>query len=113
MKNFEETQQRITLHGLGFIQLQLEGGQRLHVWHPSLPRRKCYEESFIHDHRFSFESTVLVGSLVNRVYVKVRMSPSSMRGQELSLVIDLGSLIIQLVLNSGMNKSWNQGRRIA
>ena len=30
---------KITLHGLGFVQVQLEGSQRLHVWHPELPRR--------------------------------------------------------------------------
>ncbi|WLD70334.1 MULTISPECIES: hypothetical protein [Pseudomonas] len=32
---------KITLHGLDFVQVQLEGGQRLHVWHPELPRCAC------------------------------------------------------------------------
>ncbi len=27
---------KITLHGLDFVQVQLEGNQRLHVWHPEL-----------------------------------------------------------------------------
>jgi hypothetical protein len=56
---------KISLHGLGFIQVQLEGGQRLHVWHPALPRRACYEHSNIHNHRFGFQSRVLIGSLGN------------------------------------------------
>lgn len=60
---------KISLHGLGFIQVQLEGNQRLHVWHPDLPRRKCYEFSAIHDHRFSFTSTVLVGEMRNLRYL--------------------------------------------
>jgi hypothetical protein len=56
---------RITLHGLGFIQVQLEADQRLHVWHPELPRRRCFEDSAIHNHRFSFVSKVLVGTQIN------------------------------------------------
>ncbi|WLG49153.1 hypothetical protein [Pseudomonas sp. FP1742] len=56
---------KITLHGLGFVQVQLEGNQRLHVWHPELPRRTCFEHSAIHDHRFDFVSRVLVGTQRN------------------------------------------------
>lgn len=62
---------KITLHGLGFIQVQLQGGQRLHVWHPDLPRRRCFEHSCIHDHRFAFTSTVLIGAMVNQVYTLI------------------------------------------
>lgn len=58
---------KISLHGLGFIQVQLEGNQRLHVWHPELPRRKCFEHSNVHNHRFGFQSRVLVGSLSNTI----------------------------------------------
>ncbi len=58
---------KITLHGLGFIQVQLPAG-RLHVWHPELPRRLCFHHSSIHDHRFDFESLVLVGSMENTNY---------------------------------------------
>ncbi len=60
---------RITLHGLGFIQVQLPGNQRLHVWHPDLPRRRCFEDSAIHNHRFAFDSHVLVGALRNVDYL--------------------------------------------
>lgn len=59
---------KITLHGLGFVQVQLEGNQRLHVWHPELPRRTCFEHSSIHDHRFDFHSRVLVGEQCNFEY---------------------------------------------
>lgn len=61
----------ISLHGLGFIQVQLQGGQRLHVWHPDLPRRRCFEHSAIHDHRFDFESLVLIGTQINIEYEAV------------------------------------------
>lgn len=59
---------KITLHGLGFVQVQLPAEQRLHVWHPDLPRRHCFQHSAIHDHRFNFESRVLVGEQVNIRY---------------------------------------------
>lgn len=59
---------KITLHGLGFVQVQLQGNQRLHVWHPELPRRACFEHSAIHNHRFDFESRVLVGTQINIPY---------------------------------------------
>lgn len=63
---------KITLHGLGFIQVQLPGDQRIHVWHPDLPRRSCYEYSSIHDHRFGFISRVLVGEQRNIEYGYIR-----------------------------------------
>lgn len=59
---------KITLHGLGFVQVQLQGAQRLHVWHPELPRRTCFEHSAIHDHRFGFASRALVGTQINHCY---------------------------------------------
>ena len=61
MKDFTPTKENISLHGLGFIQLVLPANQRLHVWHPDLPRRRCFEHSSIHNHRFSFKSRVLIG----------------------------------------------------
>lgn len=61
MKDFTPTAETISLHGLGFIQVVLPGNQRLHVWHPDLPRRNCYDHSAIHNHRFSFDSRVLKG----------------------------------------------------
>ncbi|WP_181242658.1 hypothetical protein [Caulobacter vibrioides] len=66
MKDFTPTKETISLHGLGFIQLILGGNQRLHVWHPDLPRRDCYEHSAIHNHRFGFVSRVLKGTQVNQ-----------------------------------------------
>lgn len=61
MKDFTPTKESISLHGLGFIQVALPGKQRLHVWHPDLPRRNCFEHSGVHNHRFSFDSRVLKG----------------------------------------------------
>lgn len=66
MKDFTPTKETISLHGLGFIQVKLEGNQRMHVWHPDLPRRKCYQHSAVHNHRFSFTSRVLRGVQVNQ-----------------------------------------------
>lgn len=65
LKDFTPTQETISLHGLGFIQLKLGAEQRLHVWHPALPRRDCYQHSAIHNHRFSFTSRVLKGEQIN------------------------------------------------
>ncbi len=66
--NFKETEATVSLHGLGFLQVKLGGGQRLHVWHPDLPRRQCFEHSQVHDHRFGFSSTVLKGMQINDVF---------------------------------------------
>lgn len=67
-EKFKETAHTISLHGLGFIQVKLEAKQRLHVWHPDLPRRRCFEHSQIHDHRFGFDSVVLKGMQINDIY---------------------------------------------
>lgn len=66
MKDFTPTAENISLHGLGFIQLKLDGNQRMHVWHPDLPRRRCYEHSAVHNHRFGFTSRVLKGTQINQ-----------------------------------------------
>ena len=68
IKDFTPTAEAISAHGLGFIQVKLEANMRLHVWHPELPRRKCFRYSAVHNHRFSFSSTVLIGQQVNRRY---------------------------------------------
>jgi hypothetical protein len=68
MADFTPTAEQISLHGLGFLQVKLANNRRLHVWHPAVPRRSCYAVSSIHNHRFSFRSTVLVGHQVNRRY---------------------------------------------
>ncbi len=64
---WERTGRKVSLHGLGFLQVELTDHLRIHVWHPDLPRRRCFEHSSIHNHRFGFESTVLVGEIVNRI----------------------------------------------
>jgi hypothetical protein len=64
--DFTPTAETISLHGLGFIQVKLPANRRLHVWHDSLPRRSCYQWSAIHNHRFSFRSTVLIGMQLNQ-----------------------------------------------
>jgi hypothetical protein len=66
MKDFTPTKETISLHGLGFIQVVLGGSQRMHVWHPELPRRDCYAHSAVHNHRFSFTSRVLKGVQINQ-----------------------------------------------
>lgn len=68
-KDYTPTAEQISLHGLGFIQVKLPGNQRMHVWHPDLPRRSCYDHSAIHNHRFAFSSRVLVGQQINRRFV--------------------------------------------
>lgn len=66
LQDFTPTTETISLHGLGFIQVKLPANKRLHVWHPELPRRDCFEHSAIHNHRFSFRSTVLIGTQFNQ-----------------------------------------------
>lgn len=68
---------KITLHGLGFVQVQLPANQRLHVWHPELPRRHCFEFSAIHNHRFDFTSQVLVGEQINIDYIPTESGVST------------------------------------
>lgn len=60
-RDYSPTKETISLHGLGFIQVKLPANRRLHVWHPDLPRRDCFLYSAIHNHRFAFRSTVIVG----------------------------------------------------
>lgn len=79
MKDFAATAEQISMHGLGFIQVKLPGNQRLHVWHPDLPRRACFEHSQIHNHRFAFRSTILVGQQVNQ---RVMVRPNILGGHD-------------------------------
>jgi hypothetical protein len=76
MKTFKPTEEKITLHGLGFLQLQLAANMRLHVWHPDLPCRHCFVDSSVHDHRFGFTSHVLVGTQINHTFDVMVTSPS-------------------------------------
>lgn len=56
-------------HGAGMIQGYVTPFLRVHVWHPSLLLPGMLDAGVIHDHRFDLESTLLVGSMVNREYI--------------------------------------------
>jgi hypothetical protein len=56
----------VRVHGNGFLQVDLDGARRLHVWDPGLPRQAV--PTPIHDHRFSFTSAVVVGTLGHFTY---------------------------------------------
>jgi len=66
VRDFTPTKEPISAHGLGFIQVKLPENRRLHVWHPDLPRRACFDYSAIHNHRFGFRSTILIGLQFNQ-----------------------------------------------
>ncbi len=57
----------IRLHGNGFIQLDLGNDSRLHIWSDDLPTAQRVNTA-IHNHRFSFNSSVLLGTLINKEY---------------------------------------------
>lgn len=56
------------VHPNGFIQLDLNEANRLHVWHPGLTvRQKTFHP--VHDHIFSLQSKVYSGRLVHVEYI--------------------------------------------
>lgn len=55
------------LHPNGFIQLDLGDRKRFHVW-PETPLLPTVRKEPIHDHTFSFDSEVMLGSLTHTVY---------------------------------------------
>lgn len=58
---------RPRVHGNGFIQLDIGGDRRLHIWgHRDLPRQRV--DTGIHDHTFDFMSSCIVGRVVNVPY---------------------------------------------
>lgn len=58
---------RPRVHGNGFIQLDLTANSRLHIWGDRrIPKQKI--ATSIHDHVFGFESTIIVGRVVNVIY---------------------------------------------
>ncbi len=68
----EQYWENIRLHGNGFIQLDIGpeddiSSERLHIWSDELPPAQRVRTA-IHDHRFSFVSKVLLGTLVNLEY---------------------------------------------
>ncbi len=66
------------LHGNGFIQLDLDKGQRLHVWSDSLPQAQRIKTR-VHDHKFGFHSEVILGTLLNFSYGFVPHHSGTMR----------------------------------
>lgn len=80
-RRFNDVKPRV--HGNGFIQLDLgtdeqaefPGDIRMHVWgDPRIPKQDT--PSTIHDHIFSFESTIIVGKLCNLTYDATYVSGS-------------------------------------
>ncbi len=56
------------VHPNGFIQLDLDEANRLHVWHPNLPyRQRTFHP--VHAHIFDLQSCVYSGRLVHVEYV--------------------------------------------
>lgn len=52
--------------GLGMVQLKLDDQRRIHFWHPDF--ETTVDEEW-HDHRYSFTSKVLAGSLTNETAI--------------------------------------------
>lgn len=61
-------------HGTGMLQAYAPGCDdlRVHVWHPSLLLPGMTESGSMHNHRFHFRSTVLVGSILHDFLSVVR-----------------------------------------
>ena len=56
----------LRVHGNGFIQIDLDSTHRLHIWHHQIPRQKVSTQ--VHNHRFSFHSTCLIGRIEQSEY---------------------------------------------
>lgn len=54
------------IHGNGFIKVFLEDNSFIHIYNHDIPKQKV--DTSIHDHRFSFTSTVLQGVLIHTIY---------------------------------------------
>lgn len=59
---------RIELHGNGFIKIPLDPTTRIHVFDPRLKRYAQKVRTDIHNHRFSFYSTIITGCLEHTSY---------------------------------------------
>jgi hypothetical protein len=53
--------------GLGFIQCKINDQERMHFYHHSLVPTVNLEEE-VHNHRYDFESTILMGKINNKKY---------------------------------------------
>lgn len=66
---------RPRVHGNGFIQLDLDERERVHVWGDrDIPRQRV--PTPVHDHLFGFVSTVYVGAIMNTVYRLSDVAPT-------------------------------------
>lgn len=65
-----------TYFGLGFIQLKLTKTRRMHFWHPDFVASDDYDTEW-HDHRYSFSSQVLVGSITNHLAYSTPETPGT------------------------------------
>lgn len=52
---------KIRVHGNGFIQAETVAGNKIHIWHKSVPRQKYYTP--LHNHNHGFTSHILYGQL--------------------------------------------------
>lgn len=55
------------VHPNGFLQLDIAEGKKLHIW-PDVPFKTVDVETPMHDHTFSFTSTVILGELKHTIY---------------------------------------------
>ena len=55
-------------HQAGMLQAYITPNWRIHIHHPELKTQSMADGGDIHDHRFSFASTVLLGTLNHDVY---------------------------------------------
>lgn len=62
--------------GLGFIQLKLDDARRIHFWTPDWPVIPG-NDTEIHNHRYGFSSTILMGALDQVIYTvgKIHQDP--------------------------------------
>ncbi len=112
---------RPRVHGNGFVQLDLTSRRRLHVWgDPRIPRQTV--PSQIHDHTFSFKSTIMAGQLVHRA-ISVTKDPAGgydlyqavvNHGEDTRLVKQTGRVAATITLESlitvGQTYSFQAGR---
>lgn len=68
---FDKNEHAISLHGLGFIEVELQPSLRIRVWHPTLPRRRNAEAS-VHTNRFNSKSYVIRGKLFHTTFKAIR-----------------------------------------
>lgn len=73
----------IRLHGNRFLQIDLtdDSSERVHLWHEGLLPLAQRAPAPIHDHIFSFRSTVLAGALANCEFKVDRVEHSASRNK--------------------------------